>query len=414
MMASYYDQDPNDKNSYIKTVAMCVAAASLVVLLFLVILYVNSDRNTTNAPQNVSRQEEEEEDDILKDSHNITSDELDFWNDVKKPVKTENEEEGELTEYKDPELEEGNDGQSSGDDRIAKEQTDKENKKENREDTDSTEDNGDTDETGETLNKEIKDDKEYDKDKYVAIEDESGKKTYYEIIEDVPKNDYDLENNLINENGMLAYNDSKRESIKGVDLSKYNGTVDFNKLKEAGVRFAMLRLGSRGYGSGKISLDEKFVEYAQNAQMAGILTGAYFYSQAVNETEAVEEANYIVGAVSGFNVKYPIAIDLERVSGDTARTDKLTNKERTAIVKMFCDTVKGYGYTPVIYASLEMLVGGLNIEELGDYDIWLADEKIPTEYPYRFSMWQYNTQGHIDGITGDIDLDISFIDYEKK
>ncbi|MBO4904898.1 MAG: hypothetical protein J5367_06715, partial [Lachnospiraceae bacterium] len=163
-----------------------------------------------------------------------------------------------------------------------------------------------------------------------------------------------------------------------------------------------------------ISLDEKFVEYAQNAQLAGIQIGAYFYSQAVNETEAVEEANYIVGAVSGFGIKYPIAIDIERVQQDEARTDKLTSKERTAVVKMFCDAVKGYGYKPVIYATKDMLITGLDLEELSDYDVWLADESIPTDYPYRFSMWQYNQKGRIDGITGDIDLDLSFIDYEQR
>ena len=102
---------------------------------------------------------------------------------------------------------------------------------------------------------------------------------------------------------MLSYKDNKREAVKGADLSKYNGDVDFTKLKDAGIGFVMLRLGSRGYGTGKITLDEKFVEYAQNAQLQGIQTGAYFYSQAINETEAVEEANYIVGAVSGFNVR---------------------------------------------------------------------------------------------------------------
>ncbi len=393
-MATYYGQEPDDKNSYRKTVAMCVAAASLVVLLFLVILYVNSDKgSSSHAAVKADTEEEqvEQEDEFLKDSHNITSDELEFWNDAPKPKPTQNEEEGELTPYKDP---------------------DEDNSEENNNKEDRKNDTPDNSE--ETLNKQLTDDKEYDKENYYAIEDDNGKKTYYEILKDVPQNDYDLVNDLINENGMLTYKDSKRESVKGVDLSKYNGTVDFTKLKDAGVRFAMLRLGSRGYGSGKIELDEKFVEYAQNAQMAGIMTGAYFYSQAVNETEAVEEANYIVGAISGFNVKYPVAIDIERVSGDVARTDKLTNQERTAIVKMFCDTVKGYGYKPIIYATSEMIVGGLNIEELQDYDIWLADENIPTEFPYRFGMWQYNTKGHIDGITGDIDLDISFIDYEKK
>ena len=402
-MASYYDQEPEDRNSYQKTVAMCVAAASLVVLLFLVILYVNSDKGTTSSrpvSDTAAEETEEKEDDILKESHNITSDELEFWNDAPKDKPVQKEEEGELTPYKDPQ----------------------EDDKDMATDPSSTENNGSGDEkkkdgvndTEESLNKEATGDKEYDKDNYYAIEDDNGKKTYYEIIKDVPRNDYNLENNLINENGLLTYKDSKRESVKGVDLSKYNGTVDFTKLKDAGVGFAMLRLASRGSGSGKISLDEKFVEYAQNAQVAGIQIGAYFYSQAVNENEAVEEANYIVGAISGFNVKYPVAIDIERVSGDEARTDKLTNKERTSIVKMFCDTVKGYGYKPIIYASSEMLVGGLDLEELQDYDVWLADEMIPTEYPYRFGMWQYNTKGHIDGITGDIDLDISFIDYERK
>ena len=402
-MASYYDQEPEDRNSYQKTVAMCVAAASLVVLLFLVILYVNSDKGTTSSrpvSDTAAEETEEKEDDILKESHNITSDELEFWNDAPKDKLAQKEEEGELTPYKDPQ----------------------EDDKDMATDSSSTENNGGGDEkkkdgvndTEESLNKEATGDKEYDKDNYYAIEDDNGKKTYYEIIKDMPRNDYNLENNLINENGLLTYKDSKRESVKGVDLSKYNGTVDFTKLKEAGVGFAMLRLASRGYGSGKISLDEKFVEYAQNAQVAGIQIGAFFYSQAVNENEAVEEANYIVGAISGFNVKYPVAIDIERVSGDEARTDKLTNKERTSIVKMFCDTVKGYGYKPIIYASSEMLVGGLDLKELQDYDVWLADEKIPTEYPYRFGMWQYNTKGHIDGITGDIDLDISFIDYERK
>lgn len=398
-MASYYDQESEDKKSYQKTVAMCVAAASLVILLFLVILYINTDEKTPKHTSANVKEEVETEDDILKDSHNITSEELEFWNDAKKPKPVENEEEGELTPYNDPE--DNGDGGDLSDSESKKPKEDR--------------DNSDiSDGSEESLNKDLTDDKEYDKENYYAIEDGNGKKTYYEIKKDVPKNDYDLENNLVNENGMLVYKESKRESIKGVDLSKYNGTVDFTKLKDAGVGFAMLRLGSRGYGSGKITLDDKFVEYAQNAQVAGIPIGAYFYSQAVNEIEAVEEANYIVGAISGFNVKYPVAIDIERVSGDEARTDKLTNSARTAIVKLFCDTVKGYGYKPVIYASSEMLVGGLNIEELQDYDVWLADEKVPTEYPYRFGMWQYNTKGHIEGITGDIDLDISFIDYERK
>ena len=392
MASDYYNRDPEDNRSYTKTVAMCVAAASLVILLFLVILYVNSDKGTGAHKTNTSKTEEKE-DDFLADSHNITSSELEFWSEAKtdRPGREE-EEEGELTPYKTEEDETSSSSSAR------------------------PEDNPDPDTEREgSLNKDISDDAE-NKEGYISITDDKGKKTYYEIIKDAPKNDYDLAGSLSRDsvNGLLSYKDNKREAVKGVDLSKYNGTVDFAKLKENGIGFAMLRLGSRGYGTGSISLDEKFVEYAQNAQLSGILIGAYFYSQAVNETEAIEEANYIVGAVSGFNVKYPIAIDMEKVESDEARTDKLTNKERTAIVKAFCDAVKGYGYKPVIYASREMLIADLNLEELTDYDVWLADDNIPTDYPYRFGMWQYDKKGKIDGITGDIDLDISFINYEQK
>ena len=394
MMANnYYNNDQEDNRSYQKTVAMCVAAASLVILLFLVILYVNSDNTDTKPSADMVTEKETEEEEFLDNTHNITSDELDFWKDSAKPKPTAApaEEEGELTPYRDP--------ASEKDDKTGDGTSDETKKR----------DDGDNEGS---LNKDS--DEEHDRDKYVAITDSNGKKKLYEILKDVPKNDYDLENGLINENGILSYKDGKREAVKGVDLSKYNGAVDFNRLKDAGIGFAMLRLGSRGYGTGKIDLDDKFVEYAQNAQLAGIQTGAYFYSQAINETEAVEEANYIVGAVSGFKIKFPIAIDIEKVEGDEARTDKLTNDERTAVVKSFCETVKGYGYKPIIHASKDILVAGLNLEELADYDVWLADEEIPTEYPYRFSMWQYNRKGHIEGITGDIALNLSFINYEQR
>lgn len=391
---SYYGQDPDDNRSYQKTVAMAVAAASLVILLFLVILYLNTDKKTEKTAKPQTTAEETKEDDFLSESHNIRSSELDFWKDAKKKEPVRQEDEGEDTPYKDPDKEGSEDSDA---DNSSTAKTDKEN-----------------DKTGDKESGRTADDDKYSKDEYIAVTDEKGNKRYYEISGDIAKNDYDLENSLVNENGLLSYKDNKREAIRGVDLSKYNGDVDFGKLKDNGIRFAMLRLGSRGYGTGKITLDEKFVEYAQNAQVAGIQIGAYFYSQAVNETEAVEEANYIVGAVSGFGVKYPIAIDIEKVEGDEARTDKLTTEERTAVVKMFCDAVKGYGYKPVIYATTDMLVTGLDLKELADYDVWLADYDIPTDYPYRFSMWQYNKKGRIDGITGDIDLDLSFIDYEQK
>lgn len=403
MSSDFYNDD--SENSYRKTVALCVAAASFVVLLFLIMLYLNTEPKKEAAKSSAAVQEEvKPEDDFLAESNDFTSEELEFWEDGKdaEDFFTDDDEEGELTPYRDSD-------DSEDDVESVDEETDEEMVVKSKNSDSNDEDEADKDEY------EDEDDSErVADDEHIAVINEKGKKKYYEILSSVKKNDYDFEANLTREEGRLSYKDGKREAVLGVDLSKYNGNVDFKKLKDAGIQFAMLRLGSRGYGSGTITLDDKFVEYAQNAAVSGIMTGAYFYSSAINETEAVEEANYIVGAVSGFNVKYPIAIDIERVSGDSSRTEKLTNEERTKIVKTFCDTVKGYGYNPIIYSTRDMLISGLNLEELDEYDVWLADEQIPTDYPYRFSIWQYSQRGNIEGVDGDVDLDLCFVKYEEK
>ena len=403
MSSDFYNDD--SENSYRKTVALCVAAASFVVLLFLIMLYLNTEPKKEAAKSSAAVQEEvKPEDDFLAESNDFTSEELEFWEDGKdaEDFFADDDEEGELTPYRDSD-------DSEDDVESVDEETDEEMVVKSK--------NSDSDDEDEADKEEYEDEDDSERvadDEHIAVINEKGKKKYYEILSSVKKNDYDFEANLTREEGRLSYKDGKREAVLGVDLSKYNGNVDFKKLKDAGIQFAMLRLGSRGYGSGTITLDDKFVEYAQNAAVSGIMTGAYFYSSAINETEAVEEANYIVGAVSGFNVKYPIAIDIERVSGDSSRTEKLTNEERTKIVKTFCDTVRGYGYNPIIYSTRDMLISGLNLEELDEYDVWLADEKIPTDYPYRFSIWQYSQRGNIEGVDGDVDLDLCFVKYEEK
>ena len=410
MGSDFYNDDSSD-NSYRRTVALCVAAASLVVLLFLVFLYLNQEDEKKNKVSDAAKLTTEEKvQDIMADAHNFTSDELEFWDEVPKENETdlsdEDEEEGQLTPYND-----GSDADSEDLEDFDKDLNKKKSSKDKYGD-----DADDIADTGEgSLNKNIEEDEEkIGDDEHLAVVGDDGKKRYYEILKDVKKNDYDFDNCLTNMDGQVSYKDSKREAVVGVDLSKYNGNVDFSKLKAAGVKFAMLRLGSRGYGSGVITLDDKFVEYAQNAALNGIAIGAYFYSAAINETEAIEEANYIVGAVSGFNVKYPIAIDVEKVSGDTSRTENLTTAQRTAVVKKFCDTVKGFGYNPIIYASRDMLIADLDLNELADYDVWLSDENIPTDYPYRFSLWQYTKKGSVQGVDGNVDLDLSFVRFEEK
>lgn len=406
-MSDFYNDDSD--NSYRKTVALCVAAASFVVLLFLVILYLNTDtKKISDSDKTAVESEEKKTDDFMEGANDFTSDELEFWDEKKEEDslrEAKNDEEGELTPFEEYDKDDDDTELSDEDEDFADLESDKVVKKKT---SDASDDDDDT-----LLDEDDDIDRVAD-DEHIAVVGENGKKKYYEILSDVKKNDYDFENSLTREEGRLKYKDSKREAVLGVDLSKYNGNVDFAKLKEAGVNFAMLRLGSRGYGSGTITLDDKYVEYAQNAAVAGIMTGAYFYSSAINEAEAIEEANYIVGAVSGFSVKYPIAIDVEKVSGDTSRTEKLTVEERTHIVKTFCDTVKGFGYNPIIYSTRDMLISGLDLKELDEYDVWLSDDKIPTDYPYRFSMWQYSQNGAIQGIDGNVDLDLCFVKYEEK
>lgn len=397
MANDFYQYDNEDNNSYKKMVALCVAAASLVVLAFLVMLYINTEKKNARIKAQLAEEEIVEEDDFLQNSNDFTSQDLDFWKDS---ISGSNKDrEPRVTPTADmQELEE-----IIGDDdvRDAVEQSDDPSDIKDSEAEDGIIDGLDEYQEGE-------------RDNYICIKDDSGNNKYYEIIQNVPKNNYDFDNNLIDKDGVLSYKKDAISGILGIDLSKFNGEIDWKSVKECGVSFAMLRLGSRSYGTGEIVLDEKFVDYAQNAELNSIPIGAYFYSQAINENEAIEEANYIVGAVAGFNVKYPIALDIEKVTNDAARTDSLTAKERTTFAKLFCDTVKNYGYTPIIYADKAMLVTGLNIEELSAYDIWIADYEIPTKYPYEFSMWQYSNKGHVNGITGDVNLNMSFIDYLQK
>ena len=213
---------------------------------------------------------------------------------------------------------------------------------------------------------------------------------------------------------MVYYEDGRQSSYVGVDLSKYNNEVDFQKLKAAGVDFVMLRLGSRGYGSGQIMLDEKFVEYITKATEAGLQIGVYFYSQAITEAEAVEEANFVIQNLVNYKLTYPIAFDMEYVKNDSARIDALTREEKTKVAKAFLKTVKTAGYKPMIYGTKEWLIKEIDLTKLTDYDVWLSQQEEEPDYPYQFQMWQYSLEGSISGVTGDVDMNISFVDYSEK
>jgi GH25 family lysozyme M1 (1,4-beta-N-acetylmuramidase) len=210
------------------------------------------------------------------------------------------------------------------------------------------------------------------------------------------------------ETGEITYSDGTITSHKGIDVSKYQGTIDWSKVKASGVEYAIIRCGYRGYESGTITQDSSFDTYARNALANDVGIGAYFYTQAINADEAREEADFVISCLKPYNATYPICLDVEDASGDGARQDALSNSELTDVVIAFCERIKEAGYTPMIYANGRYFAGRLEVERLEDYDKWYAMYADTPYMPYEISMWQYSSSGTVDGITGNVDMNISF------
>lgn len=241
----------------------------------------------------------------------------------------------------------------------------------------------------------------YDKGKYV-FKDISDAITHNSLVVENIKAD--------EESGEITYmNGEEVVSHKGIDVSKFQGDIDWESVKEDGVEYAFLRLGIRGYSTGEIVLDETFEDNATEALKQDIHVGAYFFTQATTEEEAIEEADFVIENLAPYRIDYPVVIDVEDVESSSARTKELTAEERTKLVIAFCERVKEAGYTPMIYGNLKTFMLMLDITQLEEYEKWYA--YYSTEefyYPYDFSIWQYSDEGSVDGIKTDVDLNISF------
>lgn len=226
---------------------------------------------------------------------------------------------------------------------------------------------------------------------------------------------YELKMNSLNnscfqkdDSGEITYNDGTISSHKGIDVSKYQGTIDFSKVKNSGVEYAIIRCGYRGYESGTITQDSNFDTYARNALANNIAIGTYFYTQAITKEEAEEEADFVINCLKPYNVTYPVCLDVEDASGEGARQDSLTNEQLTDIVVAFCERIKSAGYTPMVYANGRYFAGRLDMEKLDGYEKWYAMYADTPYIPYEISMWQYTSSGQVDGIKGNVDMNISF------
>lgn len=241
----------------------------------------------------------------------------------------------------------------------------------------------------------------------------SGRYYFFPITDEIEHHGFGEEDFEIGEDGFIEYlgDDSTVDIKHGIDVSRFQGEIDWKKVKDAGIDFAIIRAGLRGTTEGKLLTDDYFEANIQGATENGIDVGVYFYSQAINEEEAKEEVQLILDLIEPYKIKYPVVIDVESAESDSARTLSLTTDDYELVVKTFCDMVSKAGYTPMIYGNVKSFTLLMDAVDVDDYDIWIAYYGTPLYYPYHFNIWQYTSSGKVDGIEGDVDLNVCITDY---
>lgn len=363
-------EELEEQNNGKPVVYMFAGVCTFIVLLFAVMIFLNLEprktpEQTNDDKTNTGNELTHQTDDGGGSKNNLVSDDLDFW------------------------------GMYPKDDENDDADTDEEN-------TDAKDDD-----------KKNEDDPSTD-GKHTKLVHADGTEEWVLINQQLPKNNYDY-TKLVSQSGVMKYYvDGTKTSYFGLDISKTQGFIDYNKLVKAGVDYVMLRVGARGYSTGQLVLDEYFIDNIKGATDARLHVGLYFSSQATTKEEAIEEANMVITQLGDYKIEYPIVFEMETIVNDGSRTAALTKEERTDIAIAFLDTIRAAGYIPMIHGDKEWLLTKVDLLKLTSYDVWLSGEGDLPDYPYQFSMWQYNKNGNTDGISGNVSFNISFIDYTEK
>ena len=235
-------------------------------------------------------------------------------------------------------------------------------------------------------------------------------------VEKIPLNEYEPAGFISRDSGHITYAAGGLEAIAGVDVSEFQGDIDWKQVKVSGMDFAMIRVGLRGYGTaGNMVMDKNFEKNITGALEAGLKVGVYFFSQAINVEEAREEAQFVLDAIAGYDIDYPVVFDWERITnGQNARTDGLSGEAVTLCARTFCDTVAAAGYTPAVYFNQTLGYLSLELEQLAEYPFWLASYSAQPNFYYHFDMWQYTAKGLLPGVQGFVDLNLSFRDFAAE
>ncbi len=257
----------------------------------------------------------------------------------------------------------------------------------------------------------------FDEDDTIILDDSYYGDIWLQAFTDLPRHSYNYAG-LKFRNGRYTYSENGTQISKtGIDVSYHQGEIDWQRVAADGIDFAIMRVGYRGYETGEINLDDRFHTYINGALDAGLEVGVYFYSQAVTAEEAIEEANFVMEQVQRYDITFPIVYDWEITEADNARTNEIAPYTVTECAAAFCDTIADGGYMPMVYGSLKFALFKLDMSKLKDYGFWYAEYKhgySEPMYPYDFKIWQYASDGRVDGIEGDVDLNICFDTYYGK
>ena len=375
---------------------MVIAVAAFMLVLLLMIMKSNNDKKRgSDYIKEIQQQREEtamleaEAEEMPEPEQKLRAEDLDFWDMY--PV--EEEENGEETSSSPSSAITEKPIQSTFAERAEKERQEQEQKEQQEAQNDPATDG-----------------------KHTLVTNPDGTDEWVLISPYLPKSNLDF-TKMEEKAGLKRYMENgKKISYIGADISKQTGNVNFASLKAAGVDYVMIRLGGRGYSTGQITLDENFKQNIEGAIAEGLDIGVYFYSQAISQDEANEEANFVVQNLEPYraHIKYPVAFDMEFVANDESRIDGLSREDRTKIATSFLEGVKVAGYVPMVYGDKEWLIKEIDLAKLQDYDVWLAQEADMPDYPYRYAMWQYSTTGVLNGIKGDANLNICFIVYSQR
>lgn len=241
----------------------------------------------------------------------------------------------------------------------------------------------------------------YNGESYVWITPQDGA-----AVNDLTKDDF-----AADPSGNLTYVGSEYKASRGVDVSSYQGEIDWQQVYDSGVRFAVIRAGGTYYGSGELYEDDNLIKNVDGAKAAGLRVGVYFFSQAISEDEARREAQYVISLLNGRELELPVFFDWERIGNDEARTDGVENETLTSCAAAFCEEITAEGYKAGVYVYNDTGYYGYDLARLQDYMLWGVGIGDYPYFYYAHDMWQYSFKGSVPGIDAECDLDMLF---EKK